>query len=46
MTYIRRAILALALIAGIGPAFAQAPPPIPALPDTPYTAIAPIIRTG
>jgi hypothetical protein len=34
MTYIRRAILALALIAGIGPAFAQAPPPIPALPDT------------
>lgn len=31
---IRRAILAFALIAGITPAFAQAPPPVPALPDT------------
>jgi hypothetical protein len=34
MNIIRRAILAFALIAGITPAFAQAPPPIPALPDT------------
>lgn len=34
MTLIRRAILALALIAGITPAFAQAPGPVPALPDT------------
>src|SRR6266702_8068607 len=31
---IRRAILALAMVAGLGPAFAQAPPPVPALPDT------------
>jgi hypothetical protein len=30
----RRAILAFALLAGIAPAFAQAPPPVPALPDT------------
>lgn len=31
---IRRLILALALAAGVVPAFAQAPPPVPALPDT------------
>jgi hypothetical protein len=31
---IRRAILAIALIAGIAPAIAQVPPPVPALPDT------------
>jgi hypothetical protein len=31
---IKRAILALALIAGIVPAFGQTPPPVPALPDT------------
>jgi hypothetical protein len=31
---IRRSILALSLIAGIAPAVAQAPPPVPALPDT------------
>src|SRR4051812_36837594 len=34
MSIIRRAIIALALIAGIVPAIAQAPPPVPALPDT------------
>jgi hypothetical protein len=34
MTYIRRAILALVLSAGLAPAFAQVPPPVPALPDT------------
>lgn len=34
MQIIRRAILAFALVAGITPAFAQAPPPVPALPDT------------
>lgn len=34
MTLIRRLILALALIAGITPSFAQVPPPVPALPDT------------
>lgn len=34
MTIIRRAILALALIACAAPALAQAPPPVPALPDT------------
>lgn len=34
MSLIRRAILALALIAGIAPAMAQVPPPVPALPDT------------
>jgi hypothetical protein len=33
MTYLRRAILALVLIAGFSPAFAQAPAPVPALPD-------------
>ena len=33
MNLIRRAILAFALIAGMAPAFAQAPPPVPALPD-------------
>lgn len=33
MTYIRRAILALVLAAGIAPVFAQAPSPVPALPD-------------
>jgi hypothetical protein len=32
-TMIRRLILSLALIAGIAPAFAQVPPPVPALPD-------------
>jgi hypothetical protein len=31
---IRRAILAIVLIAGIAPAIAAAPPPVPALPDT------------
>lgn len=31
---IRRALLAFALIAGLGPVFAQAPGPVPALPDT------------
>jgi hypothetical protein len=30
---IRRLILAFTLIAGLGPAFAQAPSPVPALPD-------------
>lgn len=34
MTKIRSAIFALALIAGITPAIAQVPPPVPALPDT------------
>jgi hypothetical protein len=34
MNLIRRAILAFALIAGITPVFAQAPAPVPALPDT------------
>jgi hypothetical protein len=34
MNLIRRAILALAPIAGIGPDIAQVPPPVPALPDT------------
>lgn len=34
MQIIRRAILAFALMAGIAPVFAQAPPPVPALPDT------------
>jgi len=34
MTYIRRLILALALSAGLAPAFAQVPPPVPALPDS------------
>lgn len=34
MTLIRRLILAFALIAGISPAFAAAPPPVPALPDS------------
>ena len=34
MTLIRRAILAIALIAGLAPAVAQVPPPVPALPDT------------
>jgi hypothetical protein len=33
MSIIRRAILTLALIAGISPAIAQVPPPVPALPD-------------
>ena len=33
MQIIRRAILALVLIAGITPAIAQVPPPVPALPD-------------
>jgi hypothetical protein len=33
MTLIRRIALALALIAGIAPAFAQVPAPVPALPD-------------
>jgi hypothetical protein len=33
MTVIRRAILALAMIATIAPAMAQAPPPVPGLPD-------------
>src|SRR5687767_3713395 len=34
MTHIRSLILALVLSAGLAPAFAQAPPPVPALPDT------------
>lgn len=34
MTQIRRLILAIVLSCGIAPAFAQAPPPVPALPDT------------
>ena len=34
MTYLRRLILAIVLSAGIFPAFAQAPAPVPALPDT------------
>lgn len=34
MKFLSRAILALALMAGLAPAFAQAPPPVPALPDT------------
>lgn len=34
MNIMRRAILSLALIAGMTPAFAQVPPPVPALPDT------------
>jgi hypothetical protein len=34
MTYLRKLILALALSAGLAPAFAQVPPPVPALPDT------------
>lgn len=34
MSLIKRAILALALAAGIAPALAQVPPPVPALPDT------------
>jgi hypothetical protein len=34
MSLIKRAILALALIAGSAPAFGQVPPPVPALPDT------------
>lgn len=34
MSLIRRAIIALALLAGIVPAMAQVPPPVPALPDT------------
>ncbi|HEY8751598.1 MAG TPA: hypothetical protein VIM11_26690 [Tepidisphaeraceae bacterium] len=34
MSLIRRLILSLALSAGIFPAFAQVPPPVPALPDT------------
>lgn len=34
MSMIRRTILALALFAWVVPAFAQAPPPVPALPDT------------
>jgi len=34
MTYMRRLILALALSAGLTPAFAQVPPPVPALPDS------------
>lgn len=33
-TLIRRLILALATLAGLAPAFAQSPPPVPALPDT------------
>jgi hypothetical protein len=33
MQIARRAILALALIAGLAPAMAQVPPPVPALPD-------------
>lgn len=33
MTLVRRLILALALMAGLAPAFAQAPPAVPALPD-------------
>jgi hypothetical protein len=34
MNQIRRLILAFALMAGIAPAVAQAPPPVPAMPDT------------
>jgi hypothetical protein len=34
MSIIRRAVLAAALLAGLSPSFAQAPPPVPALPDT------------
>lgn len=34
MSIIRRAFLALVVIAGFGPAIAQAPPPVPALPDS------------
>lgn len=34
MNIIRRAILAIAMIAGLSPVFAQAPGPVPALPDT------------
>ena len=34
MSWIRRAILAFALMAGLTPAIAQAPSPVPALPDT------------
>lgn len=34
MQILRRAILAFSLIAGLAPAFAQAPAPVPALPDT------------
>jgi hypothetical protein len=34
MNIIRKAVLAAALMAGIAPAFAQVPPPVPALPDT------------
>lgn len=34
MSLTKRLIVALALMAGIAPAFAQAPPPVPALPDT------------
>lgn len=34
MTLIRRLILAAVLMAGIAPAIAQVPPPVPALPDT------------
>ena len=34
MTYLRRLLLSLCLSAGIAPALAQAPPPVPALPDT------------
>jgi hypothetical protein len=33
MSWARRLILAFALMAGLAPAFAQAPPPVPALPD-------------
>jgi hypothetical protein len=34
MRTLHRLILSLALIAGVAPAFAQVPPPVPALPDT------------
>lgn len=34
MTMIRRLILAAVLMAGLNPAIAQVPPPVPALPDT------------
>lgn len=34
MSLTRRILLALALMAGLSPAFGQAPPPVPALPDT------------
>jgi Pectate lyase superfamily protein len=34
MNIVRRAILAFATVAGIVPAIAQVPPPVPALPDT------------